>query len=283
MIDWKSVASGVADKLEAGAVEGDRTGEISIEAFDLITSEGLSSALVPTEFGGGGSSHAEMGEILRTLGASDPATAVTMTMHSHVVAAQVWRHNRGMDASGLLTKVANGVLIASGGASDWVGSSGTATKVEGGFRVTARKMPMSGCEVMDVLAASCRWDDAPDGSSVIHFPVSLAADEVTIEETWDSLGLRATGSHTVVIDDLFVPDEAVSLIRPADKFPPVWSVVLGAALPLIMSAYVGIADRAMEIALGIVGDREADAPYSLIGEMVNAHTTAVDAVDAMFA
>ncbi|MEN8041682.1 MAG: acyl-CoA dehydrogenase family protein, partial [Actinomycetota bacterium] len=49
------------------------------------------------------------------------------------------------------------------------------------------------------------------------------------------------------------------------------------------SAYVGIADRAMEIALGIVGDREADAPYSLIGEMLNAHTTAVDAVDAMFA
>jgi alkylation response protein AidB-like acyl-CoA dehydrogenase len=281
--NWKTTADGVASRIERGAIDGDRTGQISHEAFDLIRSEGISSALVPTEFGGGGATHAEMGEMLRILGAADPATAVTLTMHSHVVAAQVWRHNRGMDASGVLTKVAGGALIASGGASDWIESSGTAEKVDGGFMVSARKSPMSGSEVCDILASSARWNDAPQGPSVIHFPVPLRADEVTIEETWDSLGLRATGSHTVAIDGLFVTDESVALIRPADQWTPIWSTILGAALPLIMSAYVGIADQAISTALEIVNARDSAPPFALIGEMLNAFTTGSDAVEAMFA
>ena len=69
---------------------------------------------------------------------------------------------------------------------------------------------------------------------------------MSIDLTWDTLGLRATGSHTVVLDDVFVPDAAVSLVRPADVWHPVWNAVLGAALPLIMSAYLGIADAAVE-------------------------------------
>ncbi|MEN8113858.1 MAG: acyl-CoA dehydrogenase family protein [Actinomycetota bacterium] len=282
MTDWTSVATDVAERIEKGAVEGDRSGQTSHEAFALIRSEGISSALVPTEFGGGGVTHAEMGEMLRILGAADPSTAVTLTMHSHVVAAQVWSHNRGMDASGVLTKVAGGTLVASGGASDWIESSGTAEKVVGGFLVSARKSPMSGCEVFDILASSVRWDDAPEGPSVIHFPVPLGADEVTIEETWDAMGLRATGSHTIAFDGLFVPDEAVNLIRPSDRWAPIWSTILGAALPLIMSAYVGIADRAVSTALDIVKARTPEPPFSLIGEMLNAHTTGADAVEAMF-
>lgn len=282
MNHWNTIAQSVAARIEQDVVEGDRTGEISRKAFDLIREEGISSALVPAEFGGGGATHAEMGDILRTLGATDPSTAVTLTMHSHVVAANVWRHKHGMDASDLLTKVAGGTLIASGGASDWIESSGVAKKVDGGFLVSARKSPMSGCEVMDVLAASVRWDDAPDGPSVVHFPLPLRADEVTIEQTWDSLGLRATGSQTVAIDDLFVADEAVSMIRPAGQWAPVWSAVLGSALPIIMSAYVGIADRATSVAREMVARRDSDAPFSLIGEMLNTHRTGEDAVAAMY-
>ena len=46
--------------------------------------------------------------------------------------------------------------------------------------------------------------------------------------------MRATGSHTVVLDDVFVPDAAVALIRPADVWHPVWNTVVTAAMPLIM-------------------------------------------------
>ena len=84
---------------------------------------------------------------------------------------------------------------------------------------------------------------------MIHFGIPLTAEGVRIERTWDTLGLRATGSHTVVLHDVFVPDAAVSLTRSATEWHPVWDTVLGAALPLIMAAYVGIADAAVDAAV----------------------------------
>jgi hypothetical protein len=77
-------------------------------------------------------------------------------MHSHLVAAQVWRHHHGQDASGVFARVVDGAILVSTGASDWVGSNGTARKVEGGYRVSARKSPASGAEVGDLLVTSIR-------------------------------------------------------------------------------------------------------------------------------
>lgn len=95
--------------------------------------------------------------------------------------------------------------------------------------------------------------------------------------------VAATGSHTVVLDDVFVPDGAVALVRPADEWPTIWNVVLGTALPLIMAAYVGVADAAVRQAVEAVTGRSEPHVLQLVGEMLNAHTTAADTVAAMFA
>ena len=280
--NWSQLACQLGAALQSNAADGDRTGEISVAAFDTLRAEGITSALVPVEFGGGGASHAEMGQILRDLGRHDPSTAVTLSMHSHLVAAQVWRHRHGQDAETVLRKVADGAILISTGGSDWLASNGSATRVEGGYRVSARKSPASGCEVGTVLASSIRWDDAPDGAQVLHFSVPFSAEGVSVELTWDTLGLRATGSHTVVLDNVFVPDAAVALSRPADQWHPVWNTIVGAALPLIMAAYLGIADAAVEVARTGAAHRAENHVLQLLGEMSNAHTTAADVIAAMF-
>ncbi|WP_280258387.1 acyl-CoA dehydrogenase family protein [Nocardia abscessus] len=281
-VDWIARARRVGEALRPEVAAGDRSGEISLAAFDLLRERGLSAALVPADFGGGGVTHREMGAILRELGRHDPSTAVAFAMHTHLVAAQVWRHNHGIDAAPLFAKVVAGAILVSTGASDWVGSNGHAERVEGGYRVHARKAPASGCEAGTVLVTSVRWDDAPDGPQVLHCAIPFAADGVRIEKTWDTMGLRASGSHTVVLDDVFVPDAAVSLARPATVWPPLLNVVLGAAMPLVMAAYLGIADGAVGLATALAAGR-ADAPtVQLAGEMATAHTTANDLVDAMF-
>jgi alkylation response protein AidB-like acyl-CoA dehydrogenase len=255
----------------------------SITIQNSLRATGITSALVPLEFGGGGASHAEMGAILRELARHDPSTAVTLSMHAHIVATQVWRHQHGQDAEKLFRKVVDdrAILISTGG-SDWVGSNGSARRVDGGFRVTARKAPASGCEVGAVLVTSVRWDDGPDGPQVLHCAVPFSAAGVSIERTWDTLGLRATGSHTVVLDDVLVPDAAVSLSRTADQWHPIWNTVVGSALPLIMSAYLGIADAAVELACRGASSRREPHTFQLLGEMTNAHTTAADVIAAMF-
>jgi hypothetical protein len=220
--------------------------------------------------------------MLRDLARSDPSAAVTLSMHSHLVAFQVWRHHHGQDASPQFEKVVGGAYLVSTGASDWVSSGGSARKVDGGYRVSARKSPASGCEMGTVLVTSIRWEQAGAGAQVLHCAIPFSAEGVSVEQTWDTVGLRATGSHTVVLDDVFVPDTAVSLVRPADVWHPVWNAIVGAAMPLIMAAYAGIADAAVASALEAVSGRSEDHLFQIAGEMTNAHLRASDAVDAMF-
>jgi alkylation response protein AidB-like acyl-CoA dehydrogenase len=270
----------LAVELRTTAATSDRSGELDAGTFERLRAGGVTAALVPAELGGAGATHAEMGEIVRLLGAGDPAVAVTLAMHAHLVASQVWRHHHGLDAEAFLRKVAGGAIAVSTGASNWIASNGTAIRVPGGFRVSARKSPASGCEVGDLLVTSIRWADGE--LKVVHAGIPLTADGVRIERTWDTLGLRATGSHTVVLDDVFVPDAAVSLTRSATEWHPVWNTVLGAALPLIMAAYVGIADAAVDAAVEVTHGRSDDHVLEVAGEMMNAYTTGADAVRAMF-
>jgi acyl-CoA dehydrogenase len=283
-VSWKSAADR-AQRIAPFAAEHDREGTFVYEAFELLREEGFISALVPEEFGGAGVTHAEAGRILTELAKGDPSVAATLSMHYHLVATQVWRHKHDQPAEAVLRKVAdNDVVLVSTGAADWVSSYGEAVKVEGGFRISARKSPSSGGPTGDILVTSAPWRDSPDGPRVIHCAIPFSAEGVSVEETWNSMGLRGTGSDTVVLDDVFVPDVAVSLIRPADEWHLIWSAVLGSAMPLIMSAYLGIAESAAEQALAYAR-RKSSQPeiQTLVGELLNQLTSARDSVAEMLA
>jgi acyl-CoA dehydrogenase len=243
----------------------------------------LFSAGVPTELGGGGASYAELCAILRHMAHYCGSTALALSMHTHLLAATVWRWRQGHPVEPLLKRVAaeETILISSGG-SDWLASSGTAERVDGGFRITARKIFSSGCPMGEVLVTSAVYDDPQDGPTVLHFPVPFKDDKVTIMDNWRTLGMRGTGSHDVVIDGVFVPESAIALRRPKDKWHPFFNVVAAVALPLIMSVYIGVAEAAYDLALTQVARKREDPhlPY-LLGEMTNALTTAQMALQGM--
>ena len=82
-------------------------------------------------------------------------------MHCHLVAVAAWRwRNEKAPTDGLLKRVAaeNLILISSGG-TDWLKSAGTATKVDGGYRIKARKIFSSGCPMGDLLMTSAVTED----------------------------------------------------------------------------------------------------------------------------
>jgi acyl-CoA dehydrogenase len=85
------------------------------------------------------------------------------------------------------------------------------------------------------------------------------------------MGMRGTGSNTIKLDQVFVPESAIALTRPQGEFHPFWNVVLTVAMPLIMSAYIGIAQKAYEIAVSKAKKNpkpKAHLPYQL-GELYN--------------
>ena len=93
---------------------------------------------------------------------------------------------------------------------------------------------------------------------------------------WDTLGMRGTGSHTVELKDVFVSAESVVLRRPQGEFHPFWNAVLTVALPYIMSAYVGVAQKAASKVLDSVRKRSESKSHvaSSVGAMMNQLTSA---------
>jgi alkylation response protein AidB-like acyl-CoA dehydrogenase len=241
----KSLANEFAER--AGTY--DREGMFVAENYESLRENRFFPSLVPKEFGGGGVSHSEMCEILRVIAQSCSSTALALSMHQHLVGATVWKYRKGQGGEPLLKTVAEKQpVLVSTGAKDWLESNGQMTKTEGGYLVSGFKHFASQSEAGDIMITSATYHDPEEGEQVLHFPVPFNAEGVTVLNNWDSMGMRGTGSSTIKLEDVFVPEEKIALRRPRGDFHPVWNVVLTVAMPLIMSVYFGIAQKAAEIA-----------------------------------
>ncbi len=283
---WYGIADRIAAKIGATAAAHDRDGSFVAENYDLLRESGLIGAAVPVELGGDGMDHATLCGVVRRIGRACGSTALAFSMHCHQVAVAAWRwQHTQAPTDGLLRRVAaeNLVLVSSGG-SDWLQGAGTATKVEGGFRIDARKVFSSGCQAGSLLMTSAVYDDPEAGATVLHFAIPFSAEGVTILDTWDTMGMRGTGSHDVELMAVFVADAAVSGRRPQGKWHPLFHIISMIAFPLIYSAYLGVAEGARDAALEMARKKPANAGLvSLTGEMQNAVWTAETALAAMIA
>jgi alkylation response protein AidB-like acyl-CoA dehydrogenase len=281
--DWVAVVRQLGPAFAVQAAQHDADDSFVADNFRDLRRHKLFSAGVPAELGGGGASHAELCALLRELARYCGSTALALSMHTHLLAAAVWRWRQGQPVEPLLRRMANDeIVLISTGASDWLESSGTAEKVDGGYRVTARKIFCSGCPMGDLLITSAVYHDPKDGPTVLHFPVPFTADGVKIMDNWRTMGMRATGSHDVVLEGVFVPETAVALRRPQGEWHPFFNVSVTVAMPLIMSVYVGVAEAARDLACREALKKRHDphVPY-LVGEMENTLVTAQMALREM--
>jgi alkylation response protein AidB-like acyl-CoA dehydrogenase len=275
--DWSAMAREVGPRLAARAASHDATDSFVADNYRDLRARRAFSAGVPTELGGGGASHAELCAMVRALGQHCGSTALALSMHTHqvAIAAWRWRHEGGV-MEALLRRVAaqETVLVTSGGA-DWLAGSGRAEKVNGGYRITGRKVFASGAPAGDLFMTMAIHDDPESGPTVLHFAIPFDARGLEIKDTWRTLGMRGTGSHDIVLDGVFVPDAAIGLRRPAGRWGPAWHVVVMHALPLIYAVYIGVAEAARALALRTAAGRRHDvATQELAGRMENELATA---------
>lgn len=269
---WEALAHELGEIFVQRADEHDRSGAFVFENYAELKKHRFFSAMVPTEFGGGGISHARMCDIVRIIGQYCGSTALAFAMHQHLVGATIWKYkHKGMGEATLRRVVEEQLVLVSTGARDWLGSNGEMKKVKGGYLFSGKKHFASQSIGGDVAVTSAPYEDPEAGWQVLHFPVSIQADGVKVLEDWDVMGMRGTGSNTLVFEEVFIPDSAIALARPRNEFHPVWHVVLTVAMPLIMSAYVGIAEKAMEIAkeIGKKYSRAQNYMPHVIGSIYN--------------
>lgn len=284
-IDWKMALAELGPVFAGRAAAYDDSDEFVAENYAAMGEAKIFSALVPEELGGGGMAYSDMCNLIRGLARHCASTALTLSMHQHLVSAAVWNYRHGKPGEKLLRAVADGEkVLVSTGATDWLSSNGTLTRCEGGFRFTAKKVFASGCLAGDLLITSGQFDDSEAGKQVLHFPVPLKAEGVRIDRVWRTMGMRGTGSHTVLLEDVFVPEASVALRRPCGEYHPVWNVILTVAMPLICAAYVGLAEGAAEKACASAAKKGDDGVNAMVvGEMENDLTTAQLALESMIA
>lgn len=250
----------------------DAEGSFVAENYAKLKEAGLIEAGVPVDLGGAGASVAELADMLRRLAHGCGSTALAFAMHTHQVAIPAWRWQNQAPAKPvvepLLRRIANErIIMMSSGGADWVGGSGQAEKVEGGYRINARKTFASGAPLGAILMTSA-VTEGPEGPQVLHFGAPLNAPGVRVDEVWDAMGMRGTASQNVVFDGLFIPDDKIPLKRKAGEWHLIFLITATIAMPLIYSVYTGLAEAARDRAIAVEAARsEGRRSPRLAGEL----------------
>jgi alkylation response protein AidB-like acyl-CoA dehydrogenase len=288
--DWSRLMHELGPGFAERARAHDANDSFVAENFAELKAREVFAAGVPKQLGGGGASYPELCGMLRTLASYCGSTALALSMHTHVVAAAAWRWRRDPESSvRLLRRIADeNLFVVTSGGSDWLTASGTAERVEGGWKINARKVFASGVPAGDLLMTQAIYDDPEKGKTVLHFAIPVRGPGVVPQDSWYVLGMRGTGSQDVMIKDVFVPESGILLRRPAGKFSAPFHLSPGMIpLPLVYAVYLGVAEAAYDIALATARKRPGDDGLAyLIGEMQNdlasarmAHRDMVEAAD----
>ena len=195
------------------APQYDRDNTFCQEDFDELKAAGYLDMALPTQFGGQGLTLAGVARETRTLARYAPATALCINMHNYWlgIAADLLR---GGDRSleWLLREAAAGEVFAAGHAehgNDVPGllSTTKAERVDGGYKLTGRKAFGSLSPVWTRMGLHAMDTSDPSPPKIVHAFLPRDTPGVSIKESWDVLGMRATRSDDTVLDGAFVPDK----------------------------------------------------------------------------
>jgi len=266
--DWRTILADIGPRIAEEGARCEAGGDYVGANIALLREKGFFGLAVPVELGGGGLGRTELAAMLRQLAHYCSSTALAFSMHTHGTAAQVWRlQHQKAPVEPLLKRIAGErIQLLSSGGSDWLAGSGTATKVEGGYRITGQKIFASGAPTADLFMTTA-VEQTPDGPTVLHIGLPVKSEGVTILDTWNTLGMRGTASQTVALDNVFVPDAAVSVRRPAGKWHPSMQLISMVAFPLVYAVYTGIAEAARDIAVGVAKKRKDPWIAEPVGEL----------------
>jgi indole-3-acetate monooxygenase len=137
--------------------------------------------------------------------------------------------------------------------------SGRAVMKQGGFRVSGRWSLVSGCELADWILLMCviTTDESdqrmlPKGVPEMRMAY-VSKGSYKILDTWHAGGLRGTGSHDVVVDDIFVPAELTFSLEDPDHIDrPLYRMPFAATLSAWCAAIcLGIASAAIDTLLDL--------------------------------
>jgi alkylation response protein AidB-like acyl-CoA dehydrogenase len=255
-----------AEDFKTRVTQHDRENSFPFENVEAMKASGYTSMTVPTELGGGGATLLDFVLAQERLARSDGPTAVAINMHIFNVGVRsdLWRLGDETQRA-FLQASAHDRLILCSGTSDprmhtVVGFAGLndttrrAEKVEGGYLVNGRAGFATLCACADFFEETAHYDDPEKGPLCLFFTLPAKTPGIQIQTNWDTMSIRASASHDIVWENVFVPEESV-MARPARTWDTYNNVFVSWFMTSVPACYLGIAQAARDYAFTWVRER----------------------------
>jgi alkylation response protein AidB-like acyl-CoA dehydrogenase len=197
----------------------DRDGSHPAENYARLREEGFLALTVPRDYGGDGASLLDHTIAYEALGGGCPSTALAFNMHASVVMPILECREVAPETKRFIADlVVREKKLIAGNFSEPVTTSivgvrplkTRARRVEGGWRITGRKMFASMLEAGDLVMVGASIEGRGPAAG-LAFLLPPDAKGRRVDANWDVLGMRATRSDSLILDDCFVPDRDVLL------------------------------------------------------------------------
>lgn len=258
------VAGPLAERFVECAGTHDREASFPFENVADLRAAGLLALTVPEEYGGLGANELDFALVLERIAWGDASTALALGMSlaniGILAEGKLWPER----TQALFREVVDeGAMLNAAQAEPQLGSPShggmpatiARPDASGGWRIGGRKIYTTGAPALRyflVLAAVEVPDQPP---RLGNFLVPSDAPGLRIEETWDALALRASGSHDLVLEDALVPADALLDVREAGTPDPRGALGLPWAPIALAAIYTGVALAARDEAVRFAATR----------------------------
>lgn len=249
----------IAKLFKERAYGHDVAGTFPLENYADLRAINFPALTIPKNLGGAGISLEEMLRLQAEIAKNDGSTGLAIGWHmgisKHLGETDNWA--QALYAEFAKDVLAKGALINNAASEPATGSptrggrpETTAVKIADGWQINGRKTFTTLSPVLDYIAVSAGIDGT---DQVASFLVKNDLPGVSIEETWDSIAMSATGSHDLILKDVIVRDQDLAqYLTPGKKDPQGW-------LLHIPAVYFGIATGAYEEALNFANSYSSNA------------------------
>jgi alkylation response protein AidB-like acyl-CoA dehydrogenase len=245
------------------SAEHDRAASHPIENYQRLREEGFLELNVAKEWGGAGVGLLGHTLAFEALGAGCPSTALGFNMHASVVMPVMQSPEVASEAKRHLADliVRQKKLIAGNfsepGTTSLIGArplSARARRVDGGYSITGRKMFASMLEAADYCMVMAYPEGATSATAGILLLVPRDAAGRSVDPNWDTLGMRATRSDSLILEECVVPESAV--VFHSDDIRPFRLAHLNWFWGSYTAVYLGVAAAAYDEVRRVVTARQ---------------------------
>ncbi len=191
-LEW---AESLVPRLAERAAQAEILRELPADTIDEVTRSGAFGLVMPVETGGWGKGLRELTGVARTL--------------AHGCVSSGWTLSFLMLHNWFLLRSPAALRDAVLDGATWsripcpLAPTGTATPVDGGYRVSGRWQWATGVQHADwVMVNALLPSDGPPQARFVMAPMA----DVIVDDVWHTAGMRGTGSNDVVLDDVFIPE-----------------------------------------------------------------------------